>query len=189
MLREIDDVIWFCVADGAGGTGGGQFASQAVIDDFRAAINSKDLESLADFEALLRDIDLKISRSQNWGESTAVLGKVENGLVSGASIGDSQAWLFNAQSSFEITHLQYRKPLMGSGKAVPIEFGVFPVQGSLMVGSDGLFNHCHISEVETRLNFETCAEDILSGLPLKKHRLMDDFSVILIQNLKSARKK
>jgi len=53
----------------------------------------------------------------------------KNNSIVGASVGD-------------LTEHQYRKPLLGSGAAIPIN-----LDGTLILGSDGLFKYADFSQI------------------------------------------
>jgi hypothetical protein len=62
--------------------------------------------------------------------------------VLGASVGDSEAWLVGEATIARLTNGQVHKPLLGSGRAIPVGFGPVPLAGRLIVASDGLFKYC-----------------------------------------------
>ncbi len=181
-LFEYNDELWFCIADGAGGTAGASDASKVIVSMFRNAAQSGTLRSPDEFEAFLRHCDSTIMGRPNSGESTAVIGKVANGEVIGASCGDSEAWLYNETYSYELTNLQCLKPLLGSGEACPIGFG--PMEKShLVIGSDGLFKYTNRHKIkELALQGNMKADDIATLAKVTTGKLQDDISVILINN-------
>ena len=66
---------------------------------------------------------------------------VTPGLVCGARVRDSGAWQVTATAWQDLTDRQRRKPLLGSGAAVPVAFRPEDGRGILVVGSDGLFRY------------------------------------------------
>ena len=181
ILIEKEKTIWFCVADGAGGTGSGAMASQYISNAFGELTSMQELTQPDDFESFLRKIDLELMAENTGGESTAVMGIVKSGMVIGASVGDSEAWLFNIKYELGITDHQNLKPLLGSGKAIPIGFGPIELDKHLLVASDGLFKYTELSKLRTKLNGVTVAAELaeLSALPSGAYQ--DDVSVILIE--------
>lgn len=177
---EIDGVIWFCVADGAGGTGSGYRASSYIIDAFKKLTLRDDVNNADDFESFLRAIDLELASEGFGGESTAVLGTVEDGVALGASVGDSEAWLFNYEYEYSLTSLQHAKPLLGSGKSIPIGFGPVEVEQFLLVGSDGLFKYSGYKDIRAQLSKGAFAVEIAALAKKETSRLQDDISVIII---------
>jgi len=111
------------VADGAGGTGSGAEAAQAVCDgiiaEFRAHLNEMDNFL---WGASLNTLDKTMLHTCNGGMTTAVVVAINKGRVTGASVGDSMAWLVSDFDIIDLTHYQQRQPLLGSGEANPIGF-------------------------------------------------------------------
>ena len=181
ILLEKDETIWFCVADGAGGTGNGALASQYISKALSELTAVSEFSHPDDFESFLRKIDLELLAENTGGESTAVIGIVNSGMVTGASVGDSEAWLFNIEYELGITDHQNIKPLLGSGGAIPIGFGPIPLDKYLLVASDGLFKYTELTKLRTKLNSATVAAEIAQLSALPNGTYQDDVSVILIE--------
>ena len=77
------------VADGAGGTSSGDLAAESVVSFVKS--NYESVHSANDWVNLLRQVD----RQMGAGESTAVVVDIRPYGIAGASVGDSQAWIFN----------------------------------------------------------------------------------------------
>jgi PPM family protein phosphatase len=58
-------------------------------------------------------------RRNQGGETTAVIAVVDESGVNGASVGDSGAWQVEPAMHIDLACQQIRKPLIGSGEAVP----------------------------------------------------------------------
>ena len=181
ILLEKDETIWFCVADGAGGTGNGALASQYISKALSELTAVSEFSHPDDFESFLRKIDLELLAENTGGESTAVIGIVNSGMVTGVSVGDSEAWLFNIEYELGITDHQNIKPLLGSGGAIPIGFGPIPLDKYLLVASDGLFKYTELTKLRTKLNSATVAAEIAQLSALPNGTYQDDVSVILIE--------
>lgn len=179
-VAKVGGSIWFCIADGAGGTGSGDRASSYIIEAFAELTRISDFNSADDFESFLRAIDLGLASEGFGGESTALLGKVENGIVVGASVGDSDAWLFNHEYEYLLTSLQYVKPLLGSGKSIPIGFGPIRIDLFLLIGSDGLFKYSKHQDIRSQVLNGSTAVEIAALAKKETGKLQDDISVILI---------
>ena len=110
------------VADGAGGAGAGDQAAKTVVEEVCLAFPN--VHSSAQWCDCLRRIDHRIGS----GESTAVVVDLRSDGVFGASVGDSQAWVVNDARINILTSGQHRKPLLGSGNAVPVGFEVGTVR-------------------------------------------------------------
>lgn len=180
FLMEQGGVIWFCVSDGAGGTAGAQAASFHIVKEFEEASSVGGFRGPEEFEELLRKFDIDMARDPDCGEATGIVGKIEAGNIIGASVGDSEAWVFNKKYEYQLTGLQNRKPLLGSGIAQPIGFGPMVLEAALLVGSDGLFNYTEMGSILGALKDNATAEDIAG---LAKHaagKLQDDLSLICI---------
>lgn len=100
FAAEIGTTVWFCIADGAGGTGSGLQATGQLVETFKRFIQNASEPSADDFEAFLRRCDRDLFLSSLGGETTAVVGWVNNSCVVGASVGDSEAWLFNREYDY-----------------------------------------------------------------------------------------
>jgi serine/threonine protein phosphatase PrpC len=181
FIIEKQNTLWFCISDGAGGTGGGDKASSYIIEAFTALTDLKKIDHPDHFELFLRQTDLALSQQADSGQCTAVVGRIDNGVIVGASVGDSQAWLFNHQYEYELTSLQYVKPLLGSRTSTPIGFGPFELDLFLLLGSDGLFKYTKKSEIKQQLKRKPTAKDIANLAKNETNNLQDDLSTILIK--------
>lgn len=123
------------VADGAGGVGNGDLAAETVI---REATNDHlNITTGEAWEAELRQIDCRIGA----GESTAVVADLRGDSIIGASVGDSRAWIICEGELVDLTVNQVRKPLLGSRSARPTRFFHGPLNGTLIVATDGFCNY------------------------------------------------
>ena len=129
------------VADGAGGMGGGAQAAQSVIDAIsREAWNA----DASHWVRVLAKLDHEIDP----GQTTAIVACVGADFIVGASVGDSHAWWFGPQKQRCLTSEQKRKPLLGSGEALPIGFNFESRDpATLVVASDGLWNHAPLERI------------------------------------------
>ena len=144
VVRLDRDRLLVVVADGAGGTSAGAAAAEAVCD----AVLKEPAVSTEGWTDLLREIDLALSRSRTGGLSTAVVVEVHGWTLWGASVGDSAAWLVRHSEVVDLTERQQRKPLIGSGDSKPTPFGPVPLDGRLLVASDGLFKYVRRAEIQ-----------------------------------------
>ncbi len=165
------------LADGAGGTSGGAEAAEAVIDSARRL----DPKTKPDWKDVLRRIDDQLAE-RSLGETTAVLAYVHDVQVSGSSVGDSEAWSFHDGVSADLTSLQRRKPLLGSGRATPVGFGPVPIGKRLVVASDGLFKYAALGLIArlALLPPREAVAALLSAVRLPSGSLQDDVSVIVV---------
>jgi PPM family protein phosphatase len=116
------------------------------------------------------------------GEATAVIAILVDGQVWGASVGDSGAWLISTSGIVDLTRDQKRKPLLGSGNAIPIGFGPLACVSRLLLGSDGLFEyvpHERIRDLSNSLPLANAAAALVDAARLPSGALQDDVAVIV----------
>lgn len=168
------------VADGAGGSSGGAEAAQAVIDCVRV-LHAQGAP--VDWARVLTALDLEIARMPQAGETTAVVALIQDGMVRGASVGDSGAWVVRGQDVSDLTEHQHRKPLLGSGVASPVSFGPVDCGAYVLLASDGLFKYApprRIAELVRSLPPAAAAHALVDAARLPSGRLQDDVAVALI---------
>ena len=175
--------VWPCnvgqvlvVADGAGGSGGGAAAAATVLATLQALPRSL---PRIDCVQLLHQLDQQLL---SIGETTAVIAVVQDGKVSGASVGDSGAWMIDATTLIDLTERQQRKPLLGSGAALPVEFGPSPFTGRLLLATDGLLKYVappRICELVRALGVDDAGAALIAAARLPSGALWDDIGIIL----------
>ena len=177
LVRDDGDRTLIIVADGAGGTGAGALAAQAVCDTFLPGSRGDE-----PWEVRLRHVDQILWRSNRGGLSTGVVIEVTGRTIRGASVGDSCAWLIDGSQAIDLTEKQQRKPLLGSGRAQPTPFGPTPFHGRLLVASDGLMKYARRTEIlrrATRGALEASALALLDAVRLPSGAFQDDVTVVL----------
>lgn len=179
-VKKTGNSIWFCISDGARGIARAEQASILVIKAFKDLVNIDEFDSPDDFESFLRKLDLELLSEPNCGEATAIIGKLDCATIVGASVGDSEAWLFNSVYGYELSSMQNLKPLLGSGSATPIGFGPMGVDKSVLIGSDGLFKYIKYDEMKSLLSTKTTAKEIAKLAKKGTGSLQDDISIIYI---------
>lgn len=180
-IERVADGVLVVVADGAGGTGGGGQAAQAVCDAAVEAFRNRN-SRFDGWDARLREIDSMLASAGHGGTSTAVIAEIVDGQVRGASVGDSRAWLVSPAGISDLTERQARKPLLGSGVSEPVAFGSVPLHGRLLVASDGLFKYAPralLASVASEGSVQTAVEALVDLVRLKNGRLQDDVGVVL----------
>lgn len=173
---ERDDGVVIAVADGAGGIGAGDQAAEAVIREITA------VASLAHDEnawcGILRQIDCRVGV----GESTCVVVACsEHGLV-GATVGDSQAWLIRNGELRDLSANRVRKPLLGSGAAVPIGFSHSSTEGLLLVATDGFCNYVKRDQLMKDIpwiDFQVLPRKLVEMVRLPSGELWDDIGIVV----------
>ena len=175
VLKTSESLV-IVIADGAGGSMDGGGAATTVVNRVESlATTTRTIASWCD---ALKQIDLEIGA----GESTAIVVEVNEGGIIGASVGDSRAWIVRYQQIVDLTANQYRKPLLGSGEASPVGFSHGPLDGLLIVATDGFCNY-----VKRPALFTTVEDVELSVMPkrfidlvrLPSGKLWDDVGIVV----------
>jgi serine/threonine protein phosphatase PrpC len=125
----------------------------------------------------LRQIDCRISP----GESTAVIVDVRPYGIAGASVGDSEAWIINEGKMVDLTVNQNRKPLLGSGAAAPVSFTCSPLDGVLLVATDGFWSYVKRDRVPPMIaqsDFFTVPRRCIEMVRLPSGALWDDIAIV-----------
>lgn len=171
--------VVIALADGAGGTSGGERAAKAVVDRVASVASHA-----YDWQQLLADLD---HAQIGYGQTTAVVLWVTREKIVGASAGDSGAWIVTKEGVVEdITRAQHRKPLIGDGAIVtPIEHGAL-AGGTLLVASDGLLRYAKtgdIARIARGANLDVAAKELVELVRLPSKQLPDDVSVVLCREV------
>ncbi len=114
-IVRFDDKTVFIVGDGAGGRSRAAQAAEFFVRFARDA--AANLTVTQDCFRLLCELDQKITRADDCGETTGRIVVVSEGEVFGANVGDSAAWLFTPEGNEELSRV--RKPYLGTGVAAP----------------------------------------------------------------------
>jgi serine/threonine protein phosphatase PrpC len=172
---EFDEGVVIIIADGAGGTGAGGQAADAVIREVTAAA-SLEHDSLT-WCGILRQTDFRIGA----GESTCVVvARGTNGIV-GASVGDSKAWLLENDDLNDLTKSQVRKPLLGTGNAQPVGFSHPSSPGLLLVCTDGFCNYVRREKLLKDIlwiDFHVLPRKLVEMVRLPSGELWDDVGIV-----------
>ncbi len=169
------------IADGAGGQGGGGIAADYSVEFLRVVCAKRGL-SPEICSQLLGSLDSELFSHRTAGESTAVMNVIGNDMVFGASVGDSEAWLLEGGQTTVLTGGQYRKPLLGSGAAIPVGFGPVPFAGTLVIGTDGLFSYVRrnlIIESVGLIDKTNLAERLSEAARMPAGGFQDDTTVVV----------
>lgn len=183
MLHERGDLL-LVVADGAGGRGGGGAAAEQLVAGVRSRARELFAGSLP-AEQLLLELDDALYLDREAGETTAVIALVTGGAVSGASAGDSGAWLLSKEERLDLTRAQVRKPMLGSGRASPRAFGPAGLKGQrLLLASDGLLKYASptsIQELAVTSSLRDAPRALIELVRLPSGALQDDIAVIVAE--------
>ena len=166
------------LADGAGGMPGGEGAAQGFVDKVLASGGGPDLTTM------MRAVDAKLAQNPRAGLTTGIVAVISDEMIWGASVGDSEAWLIQEDGCLDLTSHQSRKPLLGSGSANVAAFGPEPLDGILLLASDGLLNFAPakaIADTIRALPLRESANALIDLVRLPNGALRDDVSVLLSQ--------
>jgi serine/threonine protein phosphatase PrpC len=132
--------VVLCVADGAGGLGGGAEAAILAVEMVRQ--HASFLINADACAELLRNMDATVAKDSIAGETTCALAILTSEEIFGASVGDSGVWLIPENGDqLNLTQAQKRKPFIGSGTAWPIPFRHARAAGGLLLATDGLLKY------------------------------------------------
>ena len=163
------------VADGAGGIGSGDVAAETVVREVEAELHR--IHSADEWADVLRQIDLRIPA----GESTAVIVDVRPHGIAGASVGDSEAAIVSGGEMIDLTVNHNRKPLLGSGVASPISFTHSPLDGVLLVATDGFWSYVKRDRVPAMIaqnDFFAVPRCAIETVRLPSGALWDDIAIV-----------
>lgn len=172
------DRVVIALADGAGGTAGGERAANAVIDAVAAA-------QVDDWTAVLTELELDPDRLGP-GQTTAVVVTVTRDGIRGASAGDSGAWVIRGDEIEDLTRAQHRKPLIGDHSiAIPFQAGPL-AGGTLLVASDGLLRFARpeaIARVVSGPDLAAAARALVELVRLPSGEVPDDVAIVLCREI------
>ena len=167
------------VADGAGGTGNGAAAAERLI----AALTKLATGAAStDWFGALCAIDDELSASG--GQTTGIVAFVDRDRIIGASVGDSEAWLISPDGKVtDLTARQRRRPLLGSGEALPVQFDAELGDARLLVASDGLFKYATVEQIcaiAIQGSVVEAANVLVNSVRLPSGALQDDVGVVMV---------
>jgi PPM family protein phosphatase len=170
-----DERTVIVVADGAGGIGAGDVAAEFVVRQIESELHR--VHSADQWADTLRQIDCRITS----GETTAVIVDVRPYGIAGASVGDSEAWVIKNGKIMDLTVNQNRKPLVGSGAASPVPFMCSPLDGVLLVATDGFCNYVKRDRVPPMIaqsDFYSISRHCIEMVRLPSGALWDDIGIV-----------
>ena len=169
------------LADGAGGTGNGTFAAELLMSCVTKLARAA---ATADWSAALRAFDHDLSTHRDGGQTTGILAFVDEATVRGASVGDSVAWLIPASGQIvDMTAHQRRRPLLGSGEALPVEFEARHQGGRILLASDGLAKYAEarrICAVVAQGTAPDTVDQLVELVRLPAGGFHDDVAVVIV---------
>jgi serine/threonine protein phosphatase PrpC len=169
------------VADGAGGTGSGAAAAERLV----ALVAQRVAEAASTdwFDALCA-FDDELSSQGSDAQTTALVASVDGSRVVGASVGDSSAWIISPAGELtDLTARQRKRPLLGSGDALPVQFEAELNGGRLLLASDGLIKYATVEQIcalATQGSVAAAAEALANCVRLSSGGLQDDVAVVVL---------
>jgi serine/threonine protein phosphatase PrpC len=99
-------------------------------------------------------------------------------------VGDSSAWVISAAGEMtDLTAHQRRRPLLGSGEALPVVFEAELGDGRLILGSDGLFKYATAERICTLAmqgSVSDAADALANCVRLPSGGVQDDVAVVVV---------
>jgi PPM family protein phosphatase len=179
------DSYIFLVADGAGGIGGGAEAADYFISTASSELlNEANNLSPQFLRHFLISLDEKILGLPDTGETTAIIVVVNEGRLFGASVGDSESWVFGDDYHEELTDDQVRKPLLGSGCSKPVSFSSSILNKKLILGTDGLFKYANAGDIKSVVcaySPQECIPRLLDLVRYPSGSYPDDIGIIVCE--------
>jgi serine/threonine protein phosphatase PrpC len=169
------------VADGAGGTGDGAAAAERVITGLAKLAGAA---ASTDWFGALLELDDELLAHRPGCQTTGVVAYVTADRIVGASVGDSSARLISPAGEMTyLTAYQRRRPLLGSGEAVPVIFEAQLGGCRLVLGSDGLFKYAtaeRICSLAMQGSVAEAADALANCVRLPSGGLQDDVAVVVV---------
>jgi PPM family protein phosphatase len=179
-VLRLENATVLIVADGSGGMSGGAQAAESALREISEAARRRMLSERASWLKMLAEADAALSRGP--GQCAIVGTAIVAGRLIGASVGDCGAWLIAENGIEELTANQVRKPLLGSGEAVPVAFESALGDATLLLATDGLLKYARrdrIAALARHLDLQVAAHGLAELPRLRSGVLPDDVGVIL----------
>lgn len=113
------------------------------------------------------------------GQTTGIVAFIDSERVRGASVGDPSAWLIARSGGMtDLTAAQRRKPLLGSGEALPVQF-----EAEGLGKTDGLFKYAPVDRIRALATRRTVAEAtnaLANCVRLPSGAFYDDVAVVIV---------
>ena len=133
VLRDTRGTL-IALADGVGTNAGAQIAAARTMSELARCFRNGLLhEQAEDWAMVLEGIDQIVLADPAAGETSALVMFVRDGVVVGASVGDSVAYLVSPEGESHVLNQSRRSPLaIGTGIACPVGFGPIRLDGKLV---------------------------------------------------------
>jgi hypothetical protein len=180
-----------CVlADGMGGQAGGMEAARLACRIALApalALPAAKLTDPGTWPVLLRLADEAVAADPRAGYTTLLGLAVKDGLLAGASCGDSAVWLSQAGRVADLTARQWKDPPVGSGAAVFLPFAARLGEPWLVLAmSDGVWKYAGGARAHELL-LRHRGQELIDALqarvrPAGHGAFPDDFTLVVLQS-------
>jgi hypothetical protein len=181
------DCLIVALADGQGGRSGGGRAAVVACRACVEAVSAAPPNGLWRpdvWNGVLRAADAAVADDADAGFTTLVAFGVGNGVVCGASCGDSAALVCCGGCAAVLTARQRKDPPVGSGGALPVYFTArLTPPWAVLALSDGVWKYAGWDAVISLVAQRTGKEliDALRGrAALPNGRLQDDFTAVAV---------
>jgi hypothetical protein len=133
VLRDAHRTL-IALADGADASRGAQTAAARAVNELARCFRNGTLpQDPDDWVMVLEAIDHVVLSDPDAGETSALVMLVQQGIVVGASVGDSLAYVIPpAGRATVLTTRQRRQARIGTGFATPVGFGPVQLDGKLI---------------------------------------------------------
>lgn len=175
-LVETADRTIIIVADGAGGVAGGAAAAEALC-------RAPTLGASA-WSVWLSQQDAALAAKSTGLAAAVILAIDDDGMIHGASVGDCEAWVFTKNEALPLTDQQVRKPLLGDGAALPVNFTARVTEGTVLIASDGLWKYmkpARIAEAAALRPLESAVDALVAGARLPSGAMQDDIAIVIFE--------
>jgi len=182
-VMRLGDATVMVVADGSGGMSGGAQAAEHALREIMKVARRKTLSEQASWTSMLADADSEVARRT--GQCAVVAAALVADRIVGASVGDCGAWLVGVNGIDDLTATQVRKPLLGSGEALPVAFEAILRDATLLLASDGLLKYGRrdrIAVLARGADLQVAVRQLAELPRLRSGALPDDVGVILCRS-------
>jgi serine/threonine protein phosphatase PrpC len=174
LVRPLPDGFFAVLSDGAGSSGHGLEAAEAVVQGLAEAASGP-AERLGD---RIVAVDDALAASHG-GQATALAFFLGPDGLAGAGVGDTELWWRDAQGWHEGTSNVTRRPLVGTGAATVVNLHT-PLPDVLVAATDGLWKYAAPFEVLARIDAHpTEPLRALDPLWLEDGGLPDDVTLLI----------
>lgn len=135
--------------------------------------------------SVCQKVDREVSLLDDAGFTTLIGLGILSSFVAGVSVGDSAVLLMLGEKSFILSERQQKNPPAGSGAAMMTPFAAqLTSPWKLLVMSDGVWKYIgwdKLVKLAETISGEELIKKIREGAVANTQRLMDDFTIILIE--------